>query len=437
MEENKLNHVITTEDLGNLKTKIHVVYDSDGVDVAFDKATQIVRENSTIKGFRKGKAPVQLVKNHYEDEIRKTASSLLESEGYLHGCYENKLQVINAPKVENSNFNIDGTFTCDIIVDVKPKIEPNGYVGLQLTRIKVDKDKIRDNIENEQRTEHMKQVSLESAELGSFVKVDYVVNCEGKQISNGEDQTFIVREGQEPPFGENLVGKVVNEKFVENIVLPEEVKDGGKPAEVKITIKEVFNKVLPTNEELVEAMKAPSYEELMKAFDKRAEYVVKEQQAQSIEEEVITKLLELHTFDVPTEWIDDEEKYLYHQFGFQGDIDISIRKHIREMAERNVKRTFMLEAIYDAEPGLKVEKEEFDAFIEKEALSKQVEPSVLLKDLKKNNMLDGVFGLIKHRKVLNFIVSQANIVDEVENEVSESIEDFEIPENPMIEVEDV
>lgn len=427
-QKQEWHHVATIEDLGNLNKKINITYDSEAVEMAFKKATNIIRKGSRIKGFRQGRAPVQLVKNTYMKEIRKSASSLLESEGYLHACFENKLQPLGDPDIKFSQFNVDGTFSCEMVVEVKPTIEPTGYIGLQLTKQNINKEEIRDQLENEQRTEHMKQVPTDKVELGSFVEVDYIVNCEGAQISNGEGQTFIVSEGREPPFGENLVGKVVGERFTENITLPEQIEDGGKSAEVDITIKNIFRKVLPTNEELVESMKAPSYEELMEAFDKRAEYIAKEKENQAIEEEIITKLLELHKFDVPIGWVEDEEKYLSSQLGINLE-DENIKKYIKEMAERNVKRTFILEAIYDAEENLKVEKEEFDAWVEREASKRQVSSSTLLGDLKKNNMLDGVFGMIKHRKVLNFIISQANVVDSiVENNK------VEIPENPLIEV---
>jgi hypothetical protein len=52
------------------------------------------------------------------------------------------------------------------------------------------------------------------------------------------------------------------------------------------------------------------------------------------------------------------------------------------------------------------------------------------KDLQDQKMLDEVFGLVKHRKVLNFIISQARIT--TENDMPKVVEQsYEMPENPL------
>jgi trigger factor len=425
------HHVVTIENLGNLKRKLHIVYDTTAVGMAFDKSCELIGKRVQIKGFRRGKAPKPLIETYCREEIEKSASSMLTQEGFLHACFEQKIQPLGDPKTENAEFHIDGTFTCDVTLEIKPTIEATGYVGLQLTKQKVDRDRIRGRLLEEARTEHMIEVPLEEIKIGSVVALDFnVVGSDGEQISSGEDHHFMINEGQEPPFGENLVGKKVGDSFVENITLPENMEShGGESADVHVTIKSAFEKVFPSDEEFVKSMQAPSHEELMEAFSKRSEYEAVTKEMQSLEEDVITKLLELHSFDVPSGWVDDEEKYLISQLRLRGEIDESIRQHIRQMAERNVRRTFILEAVYDAEPGLRVTKEEFEAWIEKEATQKQVSPLVLKKELQDQNMLDGVFGLVKHRKVMDFIISQAQIT--VEGEEPQVNEPYEIPENPL------
>lgn len=426
------HHVVTMEDLGGLKRKLNVVYDTTAVQMALDKSCELIGKRVQIKGYRRGKAPKPLVESYCREEIEKSASSLLTQEGFLHACFEQKIQPLGEPKTENAEFHIDGTFSCDITLDIKPTIEATGYIGLQLTKPKIDREELLNKILDEAKTEHAVEKPLEEVKIGSVVSLDFtVVGEDGEQITDGKDHHFMVNEGQEPPFGENLVGKAVGENFTESVTLPEAMEEhGGKPASVNITVKNVFEKVPPKDEELVKSMQAPSYDELMEAFKKRAEYEASMKESQAVEEEVVNKLLELHTFDAPVEWVNDEEKYMFAQLGLQGDVDENIKGHIRQMAERNVKRTFVLEAVYDAEPGLKITPEEFEAWLEKEAEHKQISPAVLKKDLKEQNMLDGVMGLIKHRKVMDFIVSQAQITVEGE-EPQTSEEPYEIPEDPL------
>jgi trigger factor len=426
------HHVVTMEDLGELSRKLHVVYDTTAVGMALDKSCEIVGKKVQLKGFRKGKAPKPLVEMYYREEIEKSASSLLTQEGFLHACYEQKIQPLGEPKIESAEFHIDGTFTCDIILEVKPTIEATGYIGLQLTKPKINRDEILNKMLEDAKNEHMMEVPTEEVKAGCVVSLDFNVGTvSGEHVSEGKDHHFMINSGQEPPFGENLIGKKAGDSFIENVILPEQIeKYGGESALVNATIKSVFERVLPNDQEFVEAMKAPSYDELMEAFSKHAEQEATKREMQTLEENVITKLLELHSFSIPAGWANDEEKYLISQFGLSGDIDETIKQHIQQMAERNVRRTFILEAVYDAEPSLRVTKEEFEAWLEQEAAKKQVSSLVLKKDLQDQKMLDGVFGLVKHRKVLNFIISQARIT--TEGDMPKVVEQsYEMPENPL------
>ena len=428
------HHVITMEDLGDLKRKLNVVYDTTAVRMALDKSCELIGKRVQIKGFRRGKAPKQLVETYCREEIEKSASSMLTQEGFLHACFEQKIQPLGEPDTNNAEFHIDGTFTCDITLEVNPTIEASGYVGLQLTKPKIDQKETFTRLIDEAKSEHMSETPIEEVKIGCVVALDFVVTGEdGKQISEGKESHFMINKGQEPPFGENLVGKKVGDSFTEEITLPENVEAEDSPkgkASVYTTIKAAFERVSPTDEEFVVSMQAPSFEELMDAFTKRAEYEVVTKEMQHLEEEVVSKLLELHTFDVPVGWVNDEEKYLMSQLKLQGDIDEGIAKLIRDMAERNVRRTFMLEAVYDAEPSLKITEQEIDAWLEKEAEQKQTSPITLKKELRDRNMLDGVLGLIKHRKVLDFIVNQAQVTVEGEEPQAEE-KSCEIPENPL------
>jgi len=428
------HHIVTMEDLGDLKRKLHVTYDTIAVQMALEKSCELVGKRAHIKGFRRGKAPKQLVQNYCAEEIEKSASSMLVQEGFLHGCFEQKIQPLGEPKPDNAEFHFDGTFTCDITLEVRPTIEASGYVGLKLKKPNINRDEIRERLIENAKHEHMLEIPTDEVKIGSLVNLDFIAIGEDEEkISEGKDNSFIINKDQEPPFGENLVGKKVGDSFVENIVLPENNETyGGKSARVEATIKSIFERVHPTEEDLVVAMQAPSLEDLMNAFTKRADYEASTKEQQSIEEEIISKLLESHSFEVPSDWVLDEAKYLTSQLGLQGNIDEGIKAHIHDMAERNVRRTFMLEAIYDAEPNLKVTKEEFEDWLAREAKIKQVSPLVLKKDLKEKNMLDGVLGLVKHRKVLDFIISQAQITEEVEEQINET---YEIPENPLEEGE--
>lgn len=434
-KEQEWHHVVTMEDLGGLKRKINIIYDATAVQMAFDKASEIVAKKVQVKGFRRGKTPKQLVERSHKEDIEKVSSSLLSQEGFLHACYEKKISPLTEPKVENADFKLDGSFSCDIMLEIKPTITPSGYLGLQLSKPPVDIEAMANQLLEDVKHQHMTNETRDEVKDGYVVTVDFWTLVDGKEISSGKDQQFIIKEGQEPPFGGNLIGAKMGDMKKEVISMPESIPDyGGKEAEVNVEVKLVIERIMPTDEELVERMQAPSYEELLNVLKKNAEMQAEGRQRKALEEQAVDKLIEMHEFDVPEGWVSDEERYLSGQLGLQSP-DEEMLKTIHNMAERNVKRTFILESIYDAEKELAVTKEELDQVLKMEAERLGIGKLVLKNDLQKKGMMDGVVGMIKHRKVMDLILSQAQFEDPSEvnpdEPVIENPEDLGVPDNPL------
>jgi trigger factor len=414
------HHVATMEDLGGLKRKIKVVYDTIGVKMALEKSCDLVGKNVQIKGFRKGKAPKTLIQTYCQEKISEIAASMLAQEGFLHASYEQKLVALSEPKFESKDFKIDGTFECDILVEVRPEIKPFGYAGLNLKKPDLDVEQMFERLLEETKAQHVSEVCCEEVQNNRTAVVDFIAHVDGNEISSGKDHSFLIQSGQNPPFGENLFGMKIGETKLFALPGPEGTEYAGKNTMVGVTIKGVTEKTLPNNEELAERTQAPSYNDLINVLRQKAEINAMQKERQIIEEEIVDKLTEMHQFDVPQDWVEGEEKYFAGQLGVDVNTNEEIKKYVHSMAERNVRRSFILDAIYEAEPNLKVTKEEFDTVIAEEAEKQKISRLVLQADLKKKGMLDNVFALIKHQKIMNFIIGQANIIDDVPQIISES-----------------
>jgi trigger factor len=425
------HHVATVEELDGLNRKIHIIYDTEGVQMAMEKAIESVGKRVQVKGFRRGKAPRPLVEAHCKEEIEKSASTMLSQEGYLHACYENKFHALTEPQIEDAEFHIDGTFSCDIVLEIKPSISASGYVGLQLEKEELDREEMVERHLSGARQQHGNEVGVDEVAIGTVVEIDFAVLRDEQELSSGKDHKFMINKGQEPPFGENLIGQKVGACLSEEITLPEGYEShGGEQVMVNMEIKSITKLEPPTDEELAERMEAPSFDELVNAFRQRSDQEATAKEQQMLEEQVIDKLLEMHEFEVPVNWVDDEEKYMVSQLRLQQEPDAQMKEHIRAMAERNVRRTFMLDAIYDEEPGISVQQEEFDQMLEDEAKVQGVSKLIVKKELQQKGMLDAVFGVLKHKKVMNLIFSQATITVKGQGQkVAEG--PIEIPDNPL------
>jgi len=435
-DEKQWHHLVTVEDLGDLKRKVNIAYDAEGVKMALDKAASAVGRRVQIKGFRKGKAPIQLVRNYCAKEIESAAATMLSQEGYLHAVYEHKLSALTEPDVDDSEFKKDGTFQCSLTVEIRPPITPTGYIGLRLVKKETDLQPIQDNLLNELRNRFATVEDREEVAVGLSAIVDFEVKVGDEVLSSHEGQSFRIEKGQPAPLGENLVGMKVGENKVEVTTIPEESeKHPGAEAEVSITLRQVLESVLPSDEELVERTQLGSIEALLEQASKQAQMLTQQQDRQGLEEQIIDLLLELHEFEVPSKWIDDETKFFSKQLGLSPDNENEeAAAEVRRMATRNVKRTFMLDAIYEAEPGLKVKQAEFDAFIEGEARKLKMPALKLRKHLQTQGRVNEVLSTLKNRKIMDYLLANADV--ESESEQSGDVEFTPAPlEEEQIDVQ--
>lgn len=406
------HHVINLEDMGGLKRKLCVTYDATAVHMAFDKASQSIGKRVVINGFRQGKAPRNMVEKFCAKEIETAAASMLSQEGYLHGIYEHKFVPLSEPKVENSKFNIDGTFSCEIMIDVRPTIVPSGYIGLRLNKPELDAQQNVSTTIKELRTRFSKFEERQEILPGMTVVVDYKVVVNNQEIMSHQGVPFVVNEKGEIPLGNvQIFGHKIDDFVVSHFTLPNDFKDyGGQEADVNVQIKKVLESIPPTDEELAVRNGFVSFDELGKSVQQQVNMEIGQQTRKILEEQVIDSLLETHQFEVPEDWTEKESQYFTKQLGITGVPNDETSQAIHQLAERNVKRSFMLDSIYEAEPTLRVKNEEIEILLEQEATKQGMSKAHLKRMLLKQGMMDSVVELVKSKKIMDFLISNAEIV---------------------------
>ena len=408
-EQEKLHHVVSVENLEGLKRKVNITIDMEGVKLALDQAVEVVAKKVQINGYRKGKAPKQLVEKRCSDEVKNVALFMLTQSGFSRACQEQRLVPLSEPKVQNADIHVDGSFNCEVTLEVKPTIVPMGYIGMSLKKQTLDLNMMLEQRLSDLYEYHCVREVRKEVQEGFEVTLDFWILLGDQKINEGKDQVFVIKKSQEEPFGENLLGAKMGDIQTSSVVLPESYPEyNGQTAIVKMDIKLVTEKVKPTADQLVKKMQAPSYEELLSIVKTDVEKTIQHQERAALEEQVVDKLIEIHNFLVPESWVADEEKYLINQIKMKNPVE-EVKKTFHQMAERNVKRTFLIESIYEVEKDIKITEEEVETFIKKEAGRLNTSTLALKSELKKQNMLDGVFGLIKNSKVMDFIITNAQI----------------------------
>ena len=75
-----MEDTVKIEELSSVERKISITIPPEEVDKKFDDFFKSIKKDAQIRGFRKGKVPIKLLKHYFGDKAKNTVSQLLMSE---------------------------------------------------------------------------------------------------------------------------------------------------------------------------------------------------------------------------------------------------------------------------------------------------------------------------------------------------------------------
>ena len=354
-------------------SKVEVVCDVDALTWkdAQEKAFQKLAGELEIKGFRKGKAPESLARQHIDTgKIFNEAINLMLQPAYEEVLREEKLQPFARPSVDVTKIS-DTELQLKFIIVLAPEVKLGAYKGLNIAKAKVSvtEKEVNEAIDRLVASNASLVVSENAAKEGDTVVMDFVGKVDGKEFEGGKAENYSLELGSHqfiPGFEEQLVGHKAGEVVEVKVKFPEQYVPelAGKDAVFTCTIHEVKEKVLPElNEELVKDLNIPEVKDVasLKEYEKNQ---IKSQKEQSATNEVLNKIIEKIAseaqIDIAHEIIHDEvdgmkknleqqvasrgmsvEQYLQITGQKQEDLD----KKMHEDAEKNLRAILVMEEI--------------------------------------------------------------------------------------------
>ena len=121
--------------LDNNKVKITVEVDSAAVDAAVDATAKAFAQDINIKGFRKGKAPRQMIEARIGGPrvLRAEALNASIPDFYARAVADTMIDPIAQPSIHITSGEESGDLTFEAEVEVRPELEISGYTGLKVT----------------------------------------------------------------------------------------------------------------------------------------------------------------------------------------------------------------------------------------------------------------------------------------------------------------
>jgi trigger factor len=402
----------------------------------FDEAIMKVYAKSAkyfnVPGFRKGKAPFNIVERMYGDEIfYEDAFNELVPSIYEKEIEENKIEAVSKPDIHIVNMKKGEDLVFTATVQTKPEVTLGKYKGVEIK--KVEYPVTDEDVEHE--LSHMQEhnartITVEDRPVKEkdIAVIDFEGFVDGKPFEGGKAEKHELEIGSKtfiPGFEDQVIGMKVDEEKDIKVKFPEDYfsKDlAGKDATFKVKLHEIKEKKLPELDDEF-AKDVSEFDTLaeLKASIKEKKQSENENRAKHETEDLAIEAVSKETkIDIPSGMIENEVdamiRDMEQQLAYQGikleqylQIMNKTRKDIednyKEQAEKNVKSRLILEEIIKAEK-LEASKEEVDAKIKEMATSYGKKEE----ELSKNEALkEYIANNIKTEKAIELIVKNAKI----------------------------
>lgn len=420
--------------------ELHIEIPAEDVRQAFNKISQQYAKAANVPGFRKGFAPLDIVRARFKDDIQNDVMRELIPKRVSEAIEEHDLNPLGEPHLhledqENVKFNGSQPISLHVHVEVMPEIATPNYQGLEATRrIRPVKEEELDRVIEERRQQGAALVPVEDrkSQIGDTLIVDlegvFVDKPEEEPIKAEDLELTLGEEYVEKSFTDNLLGLEEDDEKEFTVEYPADFgAEGlaGQKLAYKAKVKSVGVIELPeADDEWAQGLEEDfkSMKDLRKKLREDLELMAKMEADNKVRDELLTKLIDSHELEVPNTLIDIQARNLLNNFANDmqrqgidpktiGEDFIKMAfEQMKGQAERDVRGAMLLEKVAELE-NLEISGDEIAEEIEKMAAYYRVSPEEIRASLSQQGGENSVADRLRSRKSVEILVDKAKITD--------------------------
>ena len=415
------------------EVKLNVTIEASKFDEAIKKVYFKSAKYFNIPGFRKGKAPMNIVEKYYGKEIfYEDAFNEVVPEELEKAVEENKLEVVSRPDIEVTQIGKGQDLIFTAVFQTKPEAELGKYKGVEIKKIEykvTDEDIDHELGHMQEHNSRLVSVDDRPVEKGDIANIDFEGFVDGVAFDGGKAEGHDLEIGSNtfiPGFEDQVIGMKIDEEKDINVKFPDEYfsKDlAGKDATFKVKVNEIKKKELPELDDefakdvsefdTLKELKASIKEKQQKQNDERAKY--------ETQDAVIKAVCENVKVDIPSGMIETETenmlKDMEQRLAYQGlklDQYLQIMGKTKEDMQKEyepeaieaIKSRLALEAVIKAE---KIEVADVDVEEKMKEMAKNYGKENDEEFMKNENVINYIKKGLESEKALEFLVENAKI----------------------------
>ena len=424
---------IQVENLSDVKKKITFEVPQEKVLEVVGAQYKDLKKNAQIKGFRRGKVPLNILRSYFKDKVQGDAAKQLIEETFKPGLEEQQITLVSVLSIDPDTVEEGKPFKYTAEIEVPPQIEVKGYDGLKLKKYirSVTEQQVDERLQNlRQRNSSLSPISeSRGVTTGDHLVVDIKAEADGEPLRDLSVTDYHLELGRNfylPDFDSMLEGLRPDENKQFTKTIPEDFPRNnlrGKTAEFDVRIKEAKERILPKlDDDFAKDLEFDTLDVLKQEIRQDIQTMLDLQTKRELEEQIVDALIENNNFDVPESMVEHQIDNIMNRsmqnLAAQG-IDPrrlpaptdAQRDRVRPGAERTVKAALILKAISEKEK-IEVSEEEVQSEIEKKAKQMGVSSDYLKDQLEQNNMLEDIRAQVLEDKTYELIQKQAEISEQ-------------------------
>ena len=410
------------------EVKLEITIEAEKFDNAIKKVYFQSAKYFNIPGFRKGKAPQNIVEKYYGKEIfYEDAFNEVVPAEYEKALNENKIDAVSKPQIDVVTMEKGQDLVFTAIVQTKPEAKLKKYKGIEIEKIEYNvKDQDIENELKDMQDKNSRLITVDDrpAQNDDTAVIDFEGFVDGVAFDGGKGENYNLVLGSHSfieGFEDQVVGMKIGEEKEINVTFPKEYFSknlAGKPATFKVKLNELKKKELPEldDEFAKDVSEFDTLKELKQSIKEKLEKQFQDREKYEKEDAVVRELVKELEVDIPSGMIETEVdnmmRDMEQRMSYQGlkmeqylkmmnKTEEQFKKEYEPQALDAIKSRLALEVVIKSEK-IEATEEEIKAKIEEMAKNYGKEP----KELEENaNIKEYIKNGIENEKAMEFLVA--------------------------------
>lgn len=351
---------VTVESTGTLERRMRVELPAERVEKEVDARLKTVGKTAKIKGFRPGKVPAKVVRQHYGTQVRQEVLADLMGQSYRDAVVQENLNPVAHPRIEPELSKKGDGFAFVATFEVLPEIKLEGLDKIEVMRpeVEITDADCDDMLENLRKQKASWKTVERKSKTGDCVIVDFEGQLKGEPVEGGtgKEVPVVLGQGQMlPDFEKALIGVSADDEKSFKVKFPKSYHNdvlANKSVDFTVKVHRVDEESLPPLDDGLAAMYGIEEGGLEKLREDVVENMQREadQKVRSdIRDQAMTGLLEANPIEVPNSLVHQEahrmQQEAMRQLGIEDTDKAPPLDEFNDGAENRVRLSLLVQQL--------------------------------------------------------------------------------------------